>query len=460
MNCNDKLKKDHIMKNTKLKNIIVFLVILFGIAIVPSNRTSALSASLTCSPKTANPNNEIMCIMSADSTGSTEVLNISSVHAEVAVSGNISLKNVGFYQGWGEAFSAGVPGKFIIAYVDGKTIHKEGSDIRLASFTVVAGPSVGKGTISVKNITFMSKEYTSNETPLTSNTETISVVAPVVIVEENKKTDTETKDTAAKDSETKNAGSTVAENKDTGATAVKPAAKTTPPIINDPKKSSNTYLSSLSFSDGVIAFDKETTEYSFSIPFNVTDIEVMTVVDDEKSTITVSGNTDLVVGENTITVIVTSENGATRTYTLTVTRAAEGEITKSTEGIVDKAEKSNLSTVFGAILLGLIGLGALIFFIFFLLKRKKDKKEEEPIVVSAPTVAVEDEIIEAKTDDTIALNQESLYVEPKASTEEEFSPTPDYNNSTTNVDTSASETSEDPIEETEDDTPTQDNYYQ
>lgn len=457
MKYNNEQKEGHTMKNTKLKRTIIFFAIMLGIAIMPLSKTSALSASLDCSPKIVNPGDELTCIMTADSTGSSEVQNISSVEAEVAVSGNITLKNVGFYQWW-EKFSdpSGGIGKFTIAYAnDARSIHREGSDIKLAKLTITAGPSVGSGTVSVKNIIYTSKEYTSNKNPLTSNTETISIVAPKKPDEYVKpgsgeiEQKTETKETKTKETETKTS---------TGGSpsTARPVTPTTAPTSKDPKMSSNTYLSSLSLSDGKIKFDKDTTEYSLSVPYSTTDMEVLTVVDDEKSTITVSGNTDLVVGENTITVLVTSENGATRTYTITVMREAEGAPVKKTDDPEIK-EETSLVAVFGVIFLSLLGLGVIAFFIFFIIKRKKDKKDKIPVdpYDEMPAQEIQKEI--PKPDYTNVPNTKARYNDSTTNTVApvDFGFKPQNNPPEDNT---AKENTEN--EDLSEETPPQDSYYQ
>lgn len=445
------------MKKTNLKKIIILSIVTSGIALLPIVNTSALSASLSCSPKTVNPGNESLCIMSADSTGSSELMNISAVQAEAVTSGSITLKNVGFFQGWEKLpFAKEGKEKFTIAYADEDgNVHKEGANIGIASFTVVASQSVGTGTISVNNIIYTSKEFTSNSTPLKSNTETISIVAPVVIKEEEK--DTGTKDTGNKDTGTQN----------TGNVAVKPATNpTTPPVIKDSKKSSNTYLSSLSLSDGVIGFDKDVTEYSFSVPFNVTDIEVVAVVDDNKSTITVTGNTNLAVGENKVTVMVTSENGATRTYTLTAIRQAEGEA-KEPIIIKDEPVKPNIASIFGMVLLSLITLGAAIFFIFFILKRRKDKEEKQPFEPPKESAFKEKDSIE---NSYIPPEKSASYDDSTTSSTTSVADKPEVNDSSTEKlesdlqDLQTKETEPDQQnqienEELDEDIPPQDSYY-
>ncbi len=93
--------------------------------------------------------------------------------------------------------------------------------------------------------------------------------------------------------------------------------------------SSTATLSSLSVSSGSLSpsFSSNITDYTTSVANSVSSITVTPSATDPNSTITVNGTSatspvSLAVGSKTITVIVTPEYGATKTYTITVTRAA------------------------------------------------------------------------------------------------------------------------------------------
>jgi hypothetical protein len=98
--------------------------------------------------------------------------------------------------------------------------------------------------------------------------------------------------------------------------------------------STNANLSGLVFSTGILtpAFASGTTTYTQSVAYAVTSLTITPTVADAAATITVNGTTvtsgnasgsiTLVVGSNTITTIVTAQDGTTiKTYTVTVTRA-------------------------------------------------------------------------------------------------------------------------------------------
>jgi hypothetical protein len=86
--------------------------------------------------------------------------------------------------------------------------------------------------------------------------------------------------------------------------------------------STNTYLSNLVIDGVELEFNKETLEYSIEVGNLISSLVITPTLEDPKSTFTVS-STDLVVGVNTITILVTAESGATRTYTLSVNRSSD-----------------------------------------------------------------------------------------------------------------------------------------
>ena len=98
--------------------------------------------------------------------------------------------------------------------------------------------------------------------------------------------------------------------------------------------SSNADLSNLTLSSGTLspAFDAQTTDYSVSVLSGTDNITLSpTVSDTGFATVTVNGTAvtsgspssaiDLTIGENDIPVVVTAQDGTTKTYTVKVTRA-------------------------------------------------------------------------------------------------------------------------------------------
>ncbi|MDH5546044.1 MAG: cadherin-like beta sandwich domain-containing protein [Gammaproteobacteria bacterium] len=119
--------------------------------------------------------------------------------------------------------------------------------------------------------------------------------------------------------------------------------------VNITRKSTNADLRNLVLSVGGMdqAFDANTTAYTRTVGFATTSLTVTPTVDDTNATLTVnsigvssgtaSGAIGLGLGDNVITVVVTAQDGNTKTYSITVTRAS------------NVATLSGLSTSSGAI---------------------------------------------------------------------------------------------------------------
>jgi YVTN family beta-propeller protein len=98
--------------------------------------------------------------------------------------------------------------------------------------------------------------------------------------------------------------------------------------------SSDNNLSALSISNGNLTptFSPDTLDYTDGVDNNVSSITITPTTEDITATITVNGTAvlsrqtsqpiNLLVGANNIPVIITAQNGASKTYTITVTRAA------------------------------------------------------------------------------------------------------------------------------------------
>lgn len=97
-------------------------------------------------------------------------------------------------------------------------------------------------------------------------------------------------------------------------------------IIRKDNRSGNNNLSSLKVSDGELSpkFSKNTTNYSLSVPYSVSNLTVNAKSEDSKAKVQTSGNTNLVAeSTNKVIVTVTAENGAQKTYTINVKRGKD-----------------------------------------------------------------------------------------------------------------------------------------
>ncbi len=92
----------------------------------------------------------------------------------------------------------------------------------------------------------------------------------------------------------------------------------------------------------VPAFSKDTTEYSVEIPDNIETINVSAKPNDGRSSIKGTGSIDVSEGSNKVDVVVTAQNGATKTYTITVIvkdlHPIEVHLAGKTLSVVKKAE--------------------------------------------------------------------------------------------------------------------------
>lgn len=84
------------------------------------------------------------------------------------------------------------------------------------------------------------------------------------------------------------------------------------------EKSSNANLASLTIGSGTLTprFSKSTTTYAVTLEDDVTSLTVNAKAEDSKATVDISGNTNLKEGRNPITILVTAEDGTTKTYTI------------------------------------------------------------------------------------------------------------------------------------------------
>lgn len=86
-----------------------------------------------------------------------------------------------------------------------------------------------------------------------------------------------------------------------------------------PGKSSNNALSSLTVSAGTLtpAFDPAVTEYTLSLPQGTEKLTLTATPSDSNATVQGDGELTLQEGENTLPLVITAENGDTKTYTVT-----------------------------------------------------------------------------------------------------------------------------------------------
>ncbi|MGN1337145.1 MAG: cadherin-like beta sandwich domain-containing protein [Candidatus Coprovivens sp.] len=96
-------------------------------------------------------------------------------------------------------------------------------------------------------------------------------------------------------------------------------------VVRDDSDNSN--LSDLYLEEGIISpdFQSGIITYNATVPYDVTEVTVHAIVEDSKSSYEVKNNTGLIVGENEVTVTVTSASGQTKDYIIKVLRQEQEE---------------------------------------------------------------------------------------------------------------------------------------
>lgn len=96
--------------------------------------------------------------------------------------------------------------------------------------------------------------------------------------------------------------------------------------VQDPAKSNDNSLATLKLSSGTLspAFKYNVTEYTATVDYNVTRIDITAQTSNAKAVIeSMTGNENLKVGENLITIVVKAESGEKAAYKIVVTRKAQ-----------------------------------------------------------------------------------------------------------------------------------------
>lgn len=99
---------------------------------------------------------------------------------------------------------------------------------------------------------------------------------------------------------------------------------TTKPADTDTKL----YLKSLEIENQTIEFSKFKFEYEFKVLYEVESLNITAIAAKDGVTVKYDNPASIVVGENTISIVLTDEEAHATTYTLKVTRLKEGEVIK------------------------------------------------------------------------------------------------------------------------------------
>ena len=96
--------------------------------------------------------------------------------------------------------------------------------------------------------------------------------------------------------------------------------KERPPVQVRPKNTDAT-LKGIELSSGSIEFSNDKDTYDLTVDYSVSSIEINGVLNDNKASVKIEGDTNLKEGDNVIKLVVTAEDGkATKTYTINIKR--------------------------------------------------------------------------------------------------------------------------------------------
>lgn len=109
------------------------------------------------------------------------------------------------------------------------------------------------------------------------------------------------------------------------------------------KKSSNANLSNLGIKPNDFkGFKAQTTTYNVTVPTDVESVTIYANAQDNKAKVSGVGKQNLQTGENKFDVVVTAEDGTTKTYTLNITRDTSSQ---NTENVPDKYTGDGLASL-------------------------------------------------------------------------------------------------------------------
>ena len=111
------------------------------------------------------------------------------------------------------------------------------------------------------------------------------------------------------------------------------------------EKSSNANLKNLGIKPHDFSgFKSGKTSYDVNVPEDTESVEVYAVVQDSSAKVSGTGKKELKIGENTVEVVVTAEDGTTKTYTINITRK-EQEDEENTENVQERYSGDGLASI-------------------------------------------------------------------------------------------------------------------
>lgn len=169
-----------------------------------------------------------------------------------------------------------------VAKVGSSSIWVDGSHADASGKVTIKAVAAGKATITITPVNVSDRNYN-----LLTNTKTITITVKA------------------------KATTTTDDNKDDDKTTTT-------------KKSSDATLKSLTSSVVDIDFSKDKTNYTVHVDKTVTSLGLKAIVNNSKAKVKITGDENFVVGNNIVKVVVTAEDGTTKTYTITVIKSKYG----------------------------------------------------------------------------------------------------------------------------------------
>jgi len=196
-------------------------------------------------------------------------------------------------------------------------------------------------------------------------------------------------------------------------------------------ETSSAYLSDIKIKDYELSpnFDTKNNDYTATVGMDVAKLEIETIAEDPEAKIEIKGNDNLIEGENTITITVTSsDNENKQVYTIVVTKE---ETEEGPEEIIDEEEKPPVTKVekkknnlWLIIVIVVLAIGAITTtaILIFRKNKKNDKNNKNnkgggSKVENIIPEKKENNIIKENTDALNILNEtrREMYNEPKQS---------------------------------------------
>ncbi|SHO50602.1 cadherin-like beta sandwich domain-containing protein [Anaerocolumna xylanovorans] len=111
-------------------------------------------------------------------------------------------------------------------------------------------------------------------------------------------------------------------------------------VVSDKSVSDNTNLKELKITPGTLSkeFSKENTSYQVTVGLDINQLVISALAEDDKATVSITGNKDFKTGHNTVEISVKAQSGKVRTYTIDVLKEEASEETGEENPGQDKGE--------------------------------------------------------------------------------------------------------------------------